>query len=93
MKPTSSGNGSNKFDVFAQDQFGWVRVFCKLEGPQPAELPLALSDVLSEWFRQRPHLKVRTIVPIQKDGDTVELHAWYDCHVFHKDQGSSGELK
>jgi hypothetical protein len=25
---------------------------------------------------------MRCIVPIQKNGDTVELHAWFDAHVF-----------
>jgi hypothetical protein len=25
---------------------------------------------------------MRCVVPIQKDGTTVELHAWFECHLF-----------
>jgi hypothetical protein len=48
----------------------------------PNTLPLILSQCAAEWFRKRPNLRLRFIVPIQKDGDTVELHAWFDAHVF-----------
>jgi hypothetical protein len=33
---------------------------------------------LTACFRANPHLRIRCVVPINRDGDTVELHAWYD---------------
>jgi len=36
---------------------------------------------LGGWFRQRPHLHLRCVVPITRDGATTELHAWYDVHL------------
>jgi hypothetical protein len=42
---------------------------------------------LSDWFRQRPHFHLRCVAPIQKDGNTVELHAWYDAHLFQALKG------
>lgn len=33
-------------------------------------------------MRKRPHLRVRFVVPITRDGDTAELHAWYDQVLF-----------
>jgi hypothetical protein len=48
----------------------------------PEELPVWLSHALTEWFRQRPQLHLRAVVPVVRDGDTVEMHAWYALHVF-----------
>lgn len=77
-----SGNGSGKFDIRTVDMGGWVRIF----PPQPDELPedlaVFLSHTLSEWFRQRPHLRMRCAMPVSRDGSTIELHAWYDAHLF-----------
>ena len=28
---------------------------------------------LADWFRQHPHLRMRCVVPIQSDGNTIEL--------------------
>jgi hypothetical protein len=25
---------------------------------------------------------MRCVVPVQRDGNTVELHAWYEAHLF-----------
>jgi hypothetical protein len=79
MKPL--GNGSTRVDVHTQDMGGWVRVFTD-PGRLSDELPLYLSHALTEWFRQRPQLRVRFAVPVSKDGETVELHAWYDMVLF-----------
>jgi hypothetical protein len=81
MKKPSHGNGSGKFEIGQHDMGGWVR-FCTGRVNAPDDLPVYLSQVLSDWFRQRPHPHMRCVVPIQKDGDTVELHAWYDAHLF-----------
>jgi hypothetical protein len=86
MKERSSGNGSGKFEIEQHDMGGWVRVYASSDDV-PDELPVYLSQAVSDWFRQRPHLRMRCAVPIQRDGDTVELHAWYDGHVFPALQG------
>ena len=39
------------------------------------------------------HLHLRCVVPIQREGDTVELHAWYDAHLFPAVQGPRPEGK
>jgi hypothetical protein len=82
MKPRKpGGNGSNKLAVHTEDLGGWVRVYTEKCDPLPEALPLFLSASLAEWFRHRPQLRLRTVVPIVKDGRTVELHAWFDVHV------------
>jgi hypothetical protein len=80
------GNGSGKFDIGHHDMGGWVRV-CAGNGNLPDDLPIFLSQALTDWFRQRPHLHLHCVVPIQQDGNTVELHAWYDAHLFPPTQG------
>jgi len=86
MKHKTGGNGSGKFELGQHDMGGWVRV-CAGKGSLPDDFPVFLSQALSDWFRQRPHLHLRCVVPIQRDGDTVELHALYDAHLFPAIQG------
>jgi hypothetical protein len=69
---------------------GWVRI-CAGHQELPDDLAVYLSQALSHWFRQRPQLHMRCVVPIQKDGNTVELHAWYDAHLFPALQGPEPE--
>ena len=76
------GNGSGKFEIGQHDMGGWVRIVAGKPGDLPDDLPLYLSHALTGWFRQRPHLRMCCVVPVHKDGDTVELHAWYEMHVF-----------
>jgi hypothetical protein len=75
------GNGASKFPVHQQDMGGWVRVFAGKTANVPPDLPVYLSHALTAWLRQRPQLRLRTVVPITRDGDTIELHAWYDLYV------------
>ena len=77
------GNGSSKFDISAHDMAGWVRVLAGKTGTIPEDLPAYLSRHLTNWFRQRPHLRSRCVLPVNKDGNTVELHAWYDQVLFN----------
>jgi hypothetical protein len=76
-----TGNGQTKFSVGTADMGGWIRVFLE-KGTPPADLPVFLSQTLTEWFRKRPGLRIKCVAPVMKDGDTVELHAWYEAHVF-----------
>ncbi len=86
MKPKPGGNGSGKFEIDQHDMGGWVRV-CARGQNLPDDLPVFLSQALTDWFRKRPQFYLRCVIPVQRDGDTVELHAWYDAHVFAALQG------
>jgi hypothetical protein len=87
MKPKpSGGNGSGKFSIDQHDMGGWVRI-CACGANLPDDLPVYLSQSLTDWFRKRPHFYLRCVAPIQRDGDTVELHAWYGTHLFPVLQG------
>jgi hypothetical protein len=81
------GNGSA--GVFStSDMGGWVRVFPADMSHLPADLHLFLSQTLTDFFRERPDRHLRCVVPINNQaGRTVELHAWYDVHVFPVMQG------
>jgi hypothetical protein len=82
MRPQPQGNGSGKVEIGQADMGGWVRVFAgKAEDAGRADLGVYLSQSLSEWFRQRPQLRLKCVVPISRDGTTVELHAWYEVHL------------
>lgn len=93
MMPKSGGNGSTKFNGHSDDMGGWVQVHTDKLAHVPDELGVYLSLTLTEWFRQRPHLHLRCVVPIQRAGDTVELHAWYEAHLFPDVSGQKPEVK
>ncbi len=60
---------------------GWVRVVASSSGPQD-ELAFYLAHRLSHWLRENPHRRLVSVVPINRDGSTVEFHAWYEQHLF-----------
>jgi len=74
-------NSKGRFEVNQMDMGGWVRVYLA-RGEPTGELARFLSHSLTQWMRQFPDLRVRMIVPITSNGDTTELHAWYDRVLF-----------
>ena len=74
------GNGSGRFEIDPLDMGGWLRVHPHT-ADVPEDLPVYLSQTVAAWFRARPHFHLRLVVPITKQGQTWELHAWYDVHV------------
>ena len=74
MPTHTPGNGSGKFNVNQADMGGWVRVFTDATATVPEDLAVFLSHALTEWFRQRSQLRLRAVLPVTRDGTTVELH-------------------
>jgi hypothetical protein len=81
----SRGNGSGKFDVGAHDMGGWVRVIASDSPGTPEDVAVFLADRLAHWLMENPGAALICVVPITKDGNTIELHAWYE-HKGHKEQ-------
>jgi hypothetical protein len=77
-----------RFEFRQEDMGGWVRVSLS-RGEPTGELAKFLSHGLTRWARERPHLRIRCIVPISSNGDTTELHAWYDQVAFTDNSGMS----
>lgn len=82
MRQPPHGNGSGKINIHQDDMAGWVRVHTDKLPAIPEDLSLYLSLALTEWFRQRPQLTMVCVVPVVRDGSTIELHGWYTQHVF-----------
>lgn len=82
MRIPQPGNGSGKFDVGVHDMGGWVRVVAGGTAPQDGNLAFYLAHRLSHWLRENAHLRLLCVAPISQDGNTVELHAWYEQHLF-----------
>jgi hypothetical protein len=82
MNYPTHGNGSGKFDVGAHDMGGWVRVIAGPTSAHVEDLGFFLAHRLSMWFRENPYLHVLSVVPINKDGRTIELYGWYAQHLF-----------
>ena len=67
-------NGSGRFNVHQTDMGGWVRIYTDPATEVPPDLAVYLSHALTEWFRQRSQLRLRAVLPVTRDGTTVELH-------------------
>lgn len=70
-----------RFEIVTQDMGGWVRVFMG-RGEPAGELARFLSHALTCWYRDNPHRRMVTVVPVSRDGDTMELHSWYTQSIF-----------
>jgi hypothetical protein len=82
MAKSPQCNGSGKFDIGAHDMGGWVRIIPGKSADMLPDLPGFLAHRLSEWLREHPHLRLLCVVPISRDGATVELQAWSEQHSF-----------
>ena len=69
------------------DLGGWVRIHTDELAAVPEDLAVYLSPTLAERFRQRPQLLLQSVAPANRDGNTLELHAWYRAHVLPALQG------
>jgi hypothetical protein len=70
-----------------------VRFFTDRKHNGHSELPVFLSHSLTQWFRERGALRLSAVVPVCKDGDTVELHAWYLLQIFPDVSGQTFKPK
>ncbi len=67
---------NGKINVHIENKGGWIRVF--LHDDAPAEdLTPYLSHTLTNWIRKNNQYQIRFVIPITRDGNTVEFHAWY----------------
>ncbi len=82
MAKSSHGNGSGKFEIGAHDMGGWVRIIPGKSADITSDLPGFLAHRLGEWLREHPQLRLLCVVPITREGATVELQAWYEQHLF-----------
>lgn len=76
-----------QIQVHTADLGGWLRFFVAPESTDHPELPFYLSFAVSQWFRTRPHLRPRFLVPITREGNTIEMHVWYDQQLFPDHSG------
>ena len=80
----SPPTGGPRIAINQQDMGGWVRVYLG-QGDPGGDVASYLSHALNGWFRERPHLRLRFVLPVSRQGNTVELHAWYE-QVWFSDQ-------
>ena len=57
---------------------GWVCFQGGETPPPPGQLPLYLNDALANWLRNNSEFKVRTVLPLVVDGNTVAINVWFD---------------
>jgi hypothetical protein len=76
MNPPTFGNG--KCNIIAEEMGGWIRVSARQSGTPIVDLGGKLSASLSGWLRENPDRRLVAVVPINENGNTIELHVWYE---------------
>lgn len=71
------GMTERTFEINVEDHNGFLRVFMG-RGEPAGELAKFLSATLGNWMKANPEQRVVAVCPINRDGDTVELHAWFE---------------
>ena len=56
---------------------GCLRVFMG-RGEPAGELSWFLSATLAKWMKETPGQRIVSVIPINRDGDTVELHTGFE---------------
>ena len=82
----------SQFAISVTDMGGWVRVYLG-SGEPMSEFAIVLSRSLNKWMKTNPMRRVRMIVPITSNGDTSELHAWYDVDSVPDVQADAGNSR
>lgn len=57
---------------------GWVCFQGGDTPPAPEQLPLILNDAIANWLMNHPEFKVRTVLPIVSNGNTIAVNVWFD---------------
>jgi hypothetical protein len=65
------------FEIIVEDHMGFLRIFMG-RGEPAGELAQFLSATLANWMKSNPEQRILAVVPINRDGDTAELHAWFE---------------
>lgn len=76
-----------QFQVHHLDFGGWLRFFPNPDALDHPDLAFYLSYAVSQWFRARPAHHLRCLMPVNKRGNTVEIHVWYEQHSFPDKSG------
>lgn len=64
-----------RYSILVDEKDGYVRVFLG-HGEPAIELSRALSKTLASWMKVNPQKQIVAVVPVHRDEDTVELHAY-----------------
>lgn len=72
------GNGSSKTIIEFLDLPGYVHIFPQVMSNLPADISLVMNNALVDWLKRNPDARVRTVLPITQDRQTVMIHLWSD---------------
>lgn len=65
------------FEINVEDHREFPHVFMGRGAPL-GELAQFLSATLANWRLANPEQRIWAVVPINRDGDTVEPHPWFE---------------
>lgn len=79
MEPDSERACDDTISVVVTE-IGLDAIRVEAEGPvtNTERLPKILDHALHDWLRNHPTRRVRTVLPITSQGNTVAIHVWYD---------------
>ena len=72
------GNGENKTRIDFVDGLNYVLICPHDPGMLPVNIAIIINNAFMDWQKKHPGIRIRTVLPITQDGQTIALHVWYD---------------
>jgi hypothetical protein len=65
-------------EIGFHDEGSYVRIISGPGADHAEDLPGILARALTDFFKKNPGKHLLFVVPINRDGTTVELQGWYE---------------
>lgn len=72
------GNGHGKGVIRYVETPGHVHILPDSLVNLPADIAVIVHNAMMDWLQRHPDVRVRAVLPITQDGQTVMIHLWYD---------------
>lgn len=78
MGKRHEGNGHNQTIINFVDRPGYVLICPHDTTNLPENIAPIVNQAMTDWLKKTQGIRVRAVLPIVQDGNTVAIHLWYD---------------
>jgi hypothetical protein len=72
------GNGESKTLIDFHEGAGYVLICPRDTANHPADIAVIINRAFNDWMAKHPGIRIRSALPITREGNTVALHVWFD---------------
>jgi len=72
------GNGNSKTTIDFVERPNYVLICPHDLTALPANIAVIINNAFLDWMQKHAGIRIREILPLIQDGQTIALHVWYD---------------